>query len=109
MKTISLICAAAALCVPALAEAQRGGRGGGAAIPTRGVEIQRVDRGATINLRRDVVIARGDVVTGTRIRRPDADPARRRWYNAHHHQQARRRWNAANPPDSDPSRQRTGD
>ena len=108
MKTISLICAAAALCVPALAEAQRGGRGG-AAMPTRGAEIQRVDRGATINLRRDVVIARGDVVTGTRIRRPDADPARRRWYNAHHHQQARRRWNAANPPDSDPSRRRTDD
>lgn len=109
MKTISLICAAAALCVPALAAGQRGGGTGAAGIATRGAEIQRVDRGATINLRRDVVVARGDVVTGTRIRRPLADPARRRWYNAHHHQQARRRWNAANPPVSDPSRRRAGD
>jgi hypothetical protein len=94
MKTISLIGIAVALCVPALASAQRGG-GAGA------VSVQRVDTARTIAPVRDIDIRRGDVVrtgtveTGTRIRRPLHNPARRRW-------------NAAHPPAPDPSRRRPG-
>lgn len=93
MKSIHMICAAAALCVPALASAQRGG--GTPAVGVSRVEsVQRIDTGRTIgpvrdiDLRgRDIDVARGgEVVTGTRIP---------------HHNPARRRWNAANPPNSD--------
>jgi hypothetical protein len=97
MKTIKMICVAAALCVPALASAQRGG---GAVA----VGVQRVDTGRTIApVRdmpvRDIDVRRGDIVrgaeveTGTRIRRPQ-------------HSQARRRWNAAHPPAGNAARRR---
>ena len=118
MKTISLIGVALALCVPALASAQRGG--GGAVAVLRGaiqrVDVQRVDR--TLVPGREIEIRRGDVVrgeTGTRIRRPDPDrrrlhnPARRRWNAAHpsNPHLARRRWyNATHPSTSDRSRRR---
>lgn len=97
MKTIRMICVAAALCVPALASAQRGG-GAGAVRVQRVESVQRVDTGRTIAVR-DIDIRRGDAVrvgpgeTGTRIRRPLHNPARRRW-------------NAANPPAPDPARRR---
>jgi hypothetical protein len=91
MKTIKMICVAVALCVPALASAQRG------AVRVQRVEsVQRVDTGRMITAR-DIDIRRGDAVrvgpgeTGTRIRRPLHNPARRRW-------------NAANPPAPDPAR-----
>jgi hypothetical protein len=122
MKTIKMICVAVALCVPALASAQRGG--GTGAVSQR-VNVQRVDVGRadlrridtmrTITPGRDVDIARGAAVleTGTRIRRPDPDRrrlhnARRRWNAAHPPgpNPARRRWNAAHPSDPDPSRRR---
>jgi len=94
MKSITMICVAAALCVPAMASAQRG------AVSVQRVErIQRIDTGRMItpvrdiDLRgRDIDIARGgEVVTGTRIP---------------HHSPARRRWNAANPPDPAPNPRR---
>ena len=94
MKSITMICVATALCVPALASAQRGG---GAVSVQRVERIQRIDTGRIpvrdIDLRgRDIEIARGGmVVTGTRIP---------------HHSPARRRWNAANPPDPDPNPRR---
>jgi hypothetical protein len=101
MKTITMIGVAMALCIPALASAQRGGGGAGGAsaqrvavqrIDVRRVDVGRVDRGPAINPARDVNVARGPSVveTGTRIRRHD--PTRRGA-----HSQARRRWNAANP------------
>ena len=117
MKTITMIGIAAALCVPALASAQRGGGAGDVGVQRVNVprvDIRRIDTGRTITPARDVTIARGVAVieTGTRIRRLDPDRrrlhnARRRWYNANHPHQARRRWNAANPPVADPSRRRT--
>jgi hypothetical protein len=100
MKTISLIGIAVALCVPALASAQRGG-GAGAAGVQRAETMQRAETGRTIAPVRDIDIRRGDVArvgtveTGTRIRRPPHNPARRRW-------------NAAHPPTADPSRRRPG-
>lgn len=100
MKTINMICVAVALCVPALASAQRGGGAGAVSVRVQRVEsIQRVDRGRMIVPVRDVDIRRGDVVrgatveTGTRIRRPLHNPARRRW-------------NAAHPPAPNPARRR---
>lgn len=97
MKSIRMICVAAALCVPAMASAQRGG-GAGAVSVQRVERIQRIDPGRTITARdidlrgRDVDIVHGGmVVTGTRIPR---------------HSPARRRWNAANPPDSAPNPRR---
>jgi len=121
MKTITLIGIALALCVPALASAQRGG--GGAVTVQRGdiqrVDVRRVDTGRTLAPGRDIEIRRGDAVrgeTGTRIRRPDPDrrrlhnPARRRWYNATHPSnphKARRRWYNATHP-SAPDRPRRG-
>ena len=100
MKTINLIGIAVALCVPALASAQRGG--GATAVSVQRVEsVQRVDTGRAITPVRDIEFARGDaarvgtVETGTRIRRPLHSPARRRW-------------NAAHPPAPDPSRRRRG-
>ena len=116
MKTISLIGIAAALCVPALASAQRGG----GAVAVQRVEVQRADvRRLDIDRTRfdarDIDIRRGEALrgeTGTRLGRRDHDPdranhqARRRWNAANppdqpdHH--ARRRWNAANPPADQP-------
>jgi hypothetical protein len=97
MKTITMICVAAALCVPALASAQRGG--GAGAVRVQQVEsVRPVDTGRTIAVR-DIDIRRGDAVrvrpveTGTHIRRPLHNPARRRW-------------NAANPPGPNPARRR---
>jgi hypothetical protein len=90
MKTIKMICVAVALCVPALASAQRGG-GAGAVRVQRAETVQRVDTGRMITVR-DIDVRRGDVVrvgtvgtveTGTRIRRPLHNPARRRWNAAH--------------------------
>jgi hypothetical protein len=93
MKTMSLICAALALGVPALASAQRGGT---AAAPMRSVEVQRLDNSRAIAPARDFEIRRGVFVrgeTGTRIarrrawepnRRRPHNPARRRYYNATH-------------------------
>ena len=129
MKTISMIGIVAALSLPALAAAQRGGGAGGGAISVQRVQVQRidvgrVDTGRTITPARDINVRRGDAFggdTGTRIRRGDDDPnrqgsheARRRWNAAHpsdpdpsHH--ARRRWNAAHPSDPDPSRPNAGD
>lgn len=98
MKTISLIGIALALCAPALASAQRGG-GPGTAGVQRVESVQRIDTGRTITPVRDIDISRGDVVrgptveTGTRIRRPQHNPARRRW-------------NAAHPPAGDAARRR---
>jgi hypothetical protein len=117
MKTITMIGIAVALAMPALASAQRGGGAGAAGaqrVTVQRVEIQRVDRGlTTFAPGRDIVVARGrlaEIDTGTRIRRPPHNPARRRWYNANHpNHLARRRWNAANPSDADPSRRREGD
>lgn len=90
MKTISLICAALALGVPAMSSAQRGGA---VAAPMRSVEAQRLDNSRTITPARD--FRRGDAVrgeTGTRIARRRAyEPnrrrphnPRRRYYNATH-------------------------
>lgn len=100
MKTITMIGVAVALCIPALASAQRGGGTAGAGaqrvavqrIDVRRVDVGRVDRGPAIAPGRDVTVARGASVieTGTRIRR--ADPTRRGA-----HSPARRRWNAAHP------------
>lgn len=113
MRTITMIGIAVALCVPALASAQRGGRAGG--VNVQRVDVRRIDMMRTITPGRDVDIARGVAVveTGTRIRRPDPDRrrlhnARRRWNAAHPPgpNPARRRWNAAHPSDSDPSRRR---
>ena len=117
MKTIHTICVAVALCVPALASAQRGG-GAGAVRVQRAESVQRVDTGRTITVR-DIDIRRGDVVrvgpveTGSRIRRPDPDRrrlhnARRRWNAAHPSgpSLARRRWNAAHPSDPAPASRR---
>jgi len=92
MKTISLICAALALGVPAMASAQRGGT---AAVPMRSVQVQRLDNSRTITPARDFEIRRRDAVrgeTGTRIARRRAyEPdrrrphnPRRRYYNATH-------------------------
>jgi hypothetical protein len=123
MKTISLIGIALALCAPALASAQRGG-GGGATVQrgdVQRVDIRRVDIDRGLVTAREV--RRGDVMrdtTGTRIRRPDVEPerrrlhnpARRRWYNATHpanpHKARRRWWNATHPPAPDRSRRRGG-
>lgn len=118
MKTITLIGIAVALCVPALASAQRGG--GARAVNVQRVDVgrvdvRRIDTIRTITPGRDVNIARGVAVieTGTRIRRPDPDRrrlhnARRRWNAAHPPgpNPARRRWNAAHPSDPDSSRRR---
>lgn len=116
MKTITMIGVAIALCVPALAAAQRGG--GTVSVPrvnVQRVDVRRVDPRPTITPGRDVTIARGFTVvdTGTRIRRPDPDRrrlhnARRRWNAAHPgpNPHARRRWNAAHPSDSDPDPRR---
>ncbi len=125
MKTITMIGVAVALCVPTLASAQRGG-GAGASnaqrVNVQRIDVRRIDTGRTIAPGRDVNVARGVAVieTGTRIRRPVADPnrrrlhnpARRRWYNATHPpspHSARRRWyNATHPSTTDPSRRRGG-
>jgi hypothetical protein len=118
MKTITMICVAAALCVPALASAQRGGGAGAIRVQrvdVGRVDVRRIDTMRTITPGRDVNIARGVAVidTGTRIRRPDPDRrrlhhARRRWNAAHPPgpNPARRRWNAAHPSDSDSSPRR---
>ncbi len=119
MKTITMIGIAAALCLPALAVAQRGGGGGAVGVQrvdVQRVEVQRLDTGRTITPSRDIEIARGGVVeTGTRLRRPDPDRRRlhnprRRWNAAHPPgpDPARRRWNAANPSGPDRSRRRAG-
>lgn len=123
MRTITTIGVAVALCVPALASAQRAG-GAGAVnvqrvnvqrVDIRRVDVRRVDTRPTITPTRDVNIVRGVAVieTGTRIRRPDPDRrrlhnARRRWNAAHPPgpNLARRRWNAAHPSDSDPDPRR---
>jgi|GEM_PF-6030680 len=100
MKTISLIGIAVALCVPALASAQRGGETGAVGVQ-RAESMQRTDTGRAIAPVRDIDIRGGDaarvgtVETGTRIHRPPHNPARRRW-------------NAAHPPTPDPSRRRPG-
>ncbi|MGQ0589301.1 MAG: hypothetical protein ACT4N8_07205 [Sphingosinicella sp.] len=110
MKILGMIAIAAALCVPALASAQRGGQAGGTA-------VQRADVGRTATIGRAIDVRggtlRGDIVTGTRIRprpeRPDRDRAhnpRRRWYNATHNPQRRRWYNANHPTRPDPSRRR---
>lgn len=130
MKTIRMIAIAAAFCAPALASAQRGGGGAAISIPRVSVQrtevqrVQRVDPGRPFAPTRDVDIRRGNVFggdTGTRIRRRDDDPdrrrphdpARRRWNAAHPSDPdpsdtARRRWNAAHPSDPDPSRDPAG-
>lgn len=117
MKTITMIGIAAALCLPALAAAQRGGgsAGGVQRVDVQRVEVQRIDTGRTITPSRDIEIGRGGAVeTGTRLRRPDPDRrahnARRRWNAAHPPgpDPARRRWNAANPSDPDRTRRRAG-
>lgn len=99
MKTISMIGIAAALCVPALAAAQRGGAAGAVSVQRVDVQrVQRIDSGRTITPARDFEIRRGTAVggeTGTRIHRRADDPNRRR-----PHDPARRRWNAAHPSDS---------
>jgi hypothetical protein len=105
MKTMSLICAALALGVPALAPAQRGGGGmaAGGVQRVQRVDVQRIDPARTLTPGRDIDVRRGDAaggVTGTRLRRRDHDPDRRL------HNPARRRWNAAHPPATDPSRRR---
>jgi hypothetical protein len=119
MKTITMTGIFIALCISAPAVAQRGGGGGTGAVAVPRAEIQRIDTGRTINPARDIAISRGDSLgglTGTRIRHridPDRPPnhqARRRWNAAHppQHDPARRRWNAANPSVPDPSRRREG-
>ena len=100
MKIISMIVVAAVFCVPALAAAQRGG--GASAVGVQRVDVQRIDSGRTMMPARDFDIRRGTAVggeTGTRIHRRVDDPSRHR-----PHYPARRRWNAAHPSDSDPSR-----
>lgn len=117
MKILCMIAAAAALCLPAMASAQRGGQAGGVAVQR--VDVQRADLGRagtigrSIDVRGDAV--RGELTTGTRIRRPverpDRDRAhnpRRRWYNATHNPQRRRWYNANHPTRPDPSRRRGG-
>lgn len=118
MKTITMIGVAVALCVPALAAAQRGGGAGAVSVPRvniQRVDVRRVETRPTITTGRDVTIARGFTLvdTGTRIRRPDPDRrrlhnARRRWNAAHPgpNPHARRRWNAAHPSDPDPAPRR---
>jgi hypothetical protein len=116
MKTITTIGVAIALCVPALAAAQRGGGAGAVSVQrvnVQRVDVRRVDTRPTLTPGRDN-IARGFTVidTGTRIRRPDPDRrlhnARRRWNAAHPgpNPHARRRWNAAHPSDPDPAPRR---
>jgi hypothetical protein len=126
MKTISMIGIAVALCMPALAAAQRGG---GGAVAVQRVQVQRmdvqrvgrIDATRTINPARDIDIRRGNAFageTGTRIRHRDDDPnrhdpARRRWNAAHPSEPdpshlARRRWNAAHPSEPDPSLSNAG-
>jgi hypothetical protein len=123
MRIITTIGIAVALCVPALAAAQRGGGAAAVNVPRvnvqrvdiRRVDVRRVETRPTITPGRDVTIARGFtlVETGTRIRRPDPDRrrlhnARRRWNAAHPPgpNLARRRWNAAHPSDPDPAPRR---
>ena len=77
MKTISMIGVAVALCVPALASAQRGG-GAGAVRVQRVESVQRVDTGRTIarpatsTSAAATPCASDRLETGTRIRRPAA-------------------------------------
>ena len=117
MKILCMIAAVGALCVPAMAQAQRGGQAGGVAVQR--VDVQRADLGRgdaigrPIDVRGDAV--RGEFTTGTRIRhpieRPDRDRAhnpRRRWYNATHNPQRRRWYNANHPSRPEPSRRRGG-
>ena len=115
MKTITMIGLAAALCVPALASAQRGGGTGAAGFQRVEVQriqrvdvqrVQRVDTGRTIDAVRDIALRRrGDFdggETGTRFRRHDPD-------RRPPHHPARRRWNAAHPSDGEPPRPPAGD
>jgi hypothetical protein len=110
VKTISMIGIAAVLSLPALAAAQRGGGAGAGAISVQRVQVQRIDVGRVDTGRtltaRDIDIRRGNAdggETGTRLRRRDDGPDRRP-----PHDPARRRWNAAHPSDSDPSRPNAG-
>jgi len=112
MKTITMIGLAVALCVPALASAQRGGAGaaGFQRVEAQRLQrvdvqrVQRVDTGRTIDTARDIAFRRGDFdggETGTRFRRHDPDRP-----PPHH---PRRRWNAAHDSGGEPSRPPAGD